>query len=213
MIGDGEVKVLTPAGVVTGQDLDAQDGYVRVCIPLPEDRREGLELEVDGRRLSCDYVVTGVEHLITYVDDVEKTDVARLGAALRHHEHFPQPQGVNANFVQVLAEGQLAVRTYEYGVEAETLACGTGSAAAAILACRRYGWSAPYRTGEEAITVRAPSGDVLRVYLTIDEADAVTDLCLETHVRCAYDGTLCDSLVAEAMQGPRQSSTCSETRR
>ena len=213
MIGDGEVKVLTPAGVVTGQDLDAQDGYVRVCIPLPEDLREGLELEVDGKTISCDYVVTGVEHLITYVDDVAKTDVAHLGAALRHHKRFPQPQGVNANFVQVLAEGRLAVRTYEYGVEAETLACGTGSAGAAVLACRRFGWSAPYRTGDAPITVRAPSGDVLRVYVTIDEADAVTDLCLETHVRCAYDGTLCGSLAAEAMQTPEPTGTCADARR
>ena len=193
----GEVKILTPAGVVRGQELD--DEYVRVCIPLPEDERSNLEIEVDGSVLECDYVVTGVEHLVTYVDDIRRTPVDRLGPALRHHKYFPQPQGVNVNFAQVLGEGELALRTWEYGVEGETLACGTGSAAAALLAAKRFDWPREYTCGDKPVLVHAPSGDVLRVYFATDSSGAVTDPCLETIVRCIFTGTLCPDLAVMAM--------------
>jgi len=200
IVPDGEVKILTPAGVVRGQDLN--DDYIRVCIPLPEDLRTDLELDVDGAKLTCDYVVTGVEHVVTYVSDVAKADLLRWGPALRNHDHFPQPRGVNVNFVQVLGVGEIAVRTYEYGVEAETLACGTGSAAAAILSARRFGWPEEYTRGQKAIRVRAPSGDTLRVHLEMEADGTVTDLCLHTLVRCSYTGTVCPDLVVMALRGP-----------
>ncbi|MDP6380213.1 MAG: diaminopimelate epimerase, partial [Phycisphaerae bacterium] len=85
-----EVNTLTPAGIVTGRNGD--DGYVRVCIPLPQDLHRDLDVPVDGADLKCDFVVVGVRHVITYVDDIEKVDVAHLGPALRHHELF-QPEG------------------------------------------------------------------------------------------------------------------------
>ncbi|MCK4601068.1 MAG: diaminopimelate epimerase, partial [Phycisphaerae bacterium] len=118
-VDDGESKILTPAGVVRGQNSDGE--YVRVCIPTPEDMRRDRELSVDGSQIRYDFVITGVPHVIVYVDDVEMVDVAHLGAALRHHERF-KPRGANVNFVQVLSEGNLAVRTFEFGVEGETLA-------------------------------------------------------------------------------------------
>jgi len=198
IVGNGEVRVLTAAGVVLGQNLD--DGYTRVCIPLPEDRRMGLDIEVDGELVSCDYIVTGCEHLVVYVEDMDMAPVGRLGPLLRHHECFDQPRGVNVNFVQVLSEGELAIRTYEYGVEAETLACGTGSASAAILAARRYGWGTEYTSNDRAVRLHTRGGDVLRVYVGIDESDKVTDLCLETLVRCSYSGTLCPDLANLALR-------------
>ncbi|MDP7637487.1 MAG: diaminopimelate epimerase [Phycisphaerae bacterium] len=198
MMDDEEVKILTPAGVVLGEPLD--DGHVRVCIPMPEDVQTGLELDVDGRLIPCDFAVTGIEHVVTYVDDIDLAEVGRLGAAIRHHKRFPQPHGVNANFVQVLGEGEIALRTYEYGVEAETLACGTGSAAAAILTAKRFGWSGDYALGKKAVLVHARSGDILRVYFTIDGEGRVTDPCLDTIVRCAYSGEMCGDLTHLAIQ-------------
>ena len=194
-----ETRILTPAGVVRGQDSDGL--YVRVCIPQPEQRQADLELELDGRKFNCDFVVVGVPHLVTYVDDLAGLDVARWGGGLRRHERFA-PRGVNANFVQVLGEGEIAIRTFEFGVEGETLACGTGSAAAAILAARRLGWAAPYTTGDRAILIHARSGDVLRVYFQIGADGEVADPCLETIVRFVYRGTLHPDLAERALTPP-----------
>jgi len=201
IVPDGEAKILTSAGVVRGRMLD-EDDYVRVCIPLPEDMRTDLELDVAGHKLACDYIVTGIEHVVTYVDDIADADVEHLGPLIRNHRHFPQPRGVNANFVQILGEGEIAIRTYEYGVEAETLACGTGSAAAAILAAARFGWGDEYSTGEKAIRIHAPSGDVLRVLFETDPHGQINDLCLDTCVRCTYAGEVCPDLTRLSLSRP-----------
>ena len=192
-----EIRVLTAAGVVRGRRSDG--AYIRVCIPLPEDMRGDLVVPAGGRDWPADYVVTGVPHLLLYVDDVAGLDVARLGPPLRHHEMFA-PRGVNADFVQVLREGELAIRTFETGVEGETLACGTGSAAAAIMAARRFGWGQDYRSGQKPVLIHVRSGDVLRVYFEAI-ADQVRDLCLETVVRFLYRGVLHPDLARAAM-GP-----------
>lgn len=192
ILPDREVKVLSSAGVVLGRNLD--DGYVRVCIPLPEQIQMDLDLHVDGKAIHCDFILTCVGHVVTYVDDIDRVDVRRLGPAIRHHQHFRQPRGVNANFVQVIDEGEIALRTYEYGVEGETLACGTGSAAAAILAAKRFGWPADYTSGDKPVLIRARSGDVLRVYFTAADDGSITDLCLETIVRASFSGWVSDDL-------------------
>jgi diaminopimelate epimerase len=197
-----EIKVLTSAGVVIGRPSD--NGYVRVCIPLPEDLRTNLDVQAGGTTWKCDYIVTGVPHLVTYVQDVEAVDVAGVGAVLRRSEMFG-PRGANANFVQVLSTGELALRTFEYGVEGETLACGTGSAGAAILAARRFAWPKEYTTGGKPVRVHVRSGDVLKVYLTMDASGSVSDLCLETAVRFLYRGTIHGDLAERAMQAPHVS--------
>jgi diaminopimelate epimerase len=78
------------------------------------------------------YLNTGVPHLVTFVNDIDGLDVAQLGRTIRYHKHF-SPAGTNVNFVRIGSDG-LDVRTYERGVEAETLACGTGNVASAIAA-------------------------------------------------------------------------------
>lgn len=184
-IPDREIKVLTPAGVVLGKNVDFP--YVRVCIPLPEGIRTGQRLEARGKTWEYDFVISGVPHAVVYVEDVCEVDIAHWGPALRHHKDF-QPRGVNANFVQVLGEGRLALRTWEFGVEGETLACGTGSASAAILAARRFGWGEDYRRGRKPVEVQASSGDKLRVYFTEEADGSVSDVCLETVVRFLFCG-------------------------
>jgi diaminopimelate epimerase len=210
-----EIRVLTQAGVVRGHPVAEAPGgnpdspagpdgsYVRVCIPLPHELRLGEELRAGRRNWSYDYVVTGVPHAVAYVPDVEGLDVGRWGPAFRHHKRFA-PRGVNANFVQVLGEGRLAIRTFEFGVEGETLACGTGCAAAAILATIRYRWPDAIRRGDQPVLLQTRSGDVLRVYLTLAADNSVTDLCLDTRVRFAFRGELHPQLVEEAVgpQGP-----------
>lgn len=77
------------------------------------------------------FLNTGTRHFVKFVDDVESLDIESEGKRYRWDEKFA-PMGVNANFVQKLADGSLKVRTFEKGVEAETLACGTGLTACAI---------------------------------------------------------------------------------
>jgi len=198
-IGCGETRILTPAGIVIGANSDGQ--YVRVCIPDPEQIRLDFELRTDGRSWRCDYAVTGVPHVVTYVDDVDAVDLPHWGPAIRHHPDF-RPRGVNANFVQLLAEGRIALRTWEFGVEAETLACGTGSAAAAILSAEHYNWPAPYRTGDKPVLVKARSGDILRIYFVHRADGQIGDVCLETIVRFLCLGEVHPDLQEVALHPP-----------
>lgn len=195
-VPDREVKILTPAGVVRGRN--GTDGFVRVCIPDPEHLQTDLSLTVDGRAMTCDFAVTGVPHVVTYVDDVDQVEVAHLGPALRHHERFA-PDGANANFIQVLGEGRIALRTFEFGVEAETLACGTGSAAGTILTALRFGWPEKYTSGREPVQIRTRGGHTLKVFFTLNDAGQAVDVCLDTVVREAYSGTVSDELAARAL--------------
>ena len=106
--------------------------HVRLDMGTPRDGRPAETLAVAGETLNVHFLNTGVPHAVVFVDDVENTDVVRLGAALRYHERFA-PRGTNANFVQIAGPGKLILRTYERGVEAETLACGTGTVAGALI--------------------------------------------------------------------------------
>lgn len=188
-----DVRILTPAGIVRGRH--GVDGYVQVCIPMPVDAQTDMVIDLEGEPWTYDFMCVGVPHLITYVDDIDAVEVAHLGAAFRHHQRF-QPRGVNANFVQVIAEGEIAVRTYEFGVEAETLACGTGSTAAVIMSAQRFGWDQKYMRGEEPALVRSRGGDVLRVYFTLRDDGTVSDPCIETVVRFIYSGIVRPEMIA-----------------
>lgn len=78
------------------------------------------------------FINTGVPHAVVFVDDLNAIDIRTLGAHLRYHEGFA-PAGTNVNFVRILSPGHIAIRTYERGVEDETLACGTGMTACALI--------------------------------------------------------------------------------
>jgi len=126
------MKIETGAGIVHAEVLEDQ---IRLDLTDPIDLRQDLNL---GLEWPVDFVNTGVPHAVAWVDDVQAVDLPKLGKLIRGHEIFA-PNGTNANFARVEADGTLSLRTYERGVEAETLACGTGAAAVAVLAAER-GW-------------------------------------------------------------------------
>ena len=112
-------------------DFKAQvlpDGQVDLQMTLPHSMKLDWDVEVDGKKIRGHFLNTGVPHFVVPVDDVEAVEVFNLGKALRHHAAFA-PKGTNVNFVQVTGPSSVSVRTYERGVEDETLACGTGSVA------------------------------------------------------------------------------------
>ena len=98
---------------------------------------------------------TGVPHAALFVPDADQAMVQPLGAEIRRHPHFA-PRGTNVNFVQVLGPGKIRVRTYERGVEGETLACGTGVTASALITAELRGFPSP-------IQVQVQSGDTLEI--------------------------------------------------
>jgi len=119
----------TIAGTLAAELLDEN---IRVAMSEPEGLQLDTGVTIDGLDAPIHSINTGVPHAVSFVDDITTLDVHRLGSAIRYHDHFA-PAGANANFVQALAPGHIGIRTYERGVEDETLACGTGMVACALL--------------------------------------------------------------------------------
>jgi diaminopimelate epimerase len=119
----------TPAGII-GADLQGE----LVCLQMsrPKDLLLGLEVPVAGQTVNGHFVNSGVPHVVIPVQDLENADVCGIGSAVRHHEVFA-PNGTNVNFLKRRGDQQIAIRTYERGVENETLACGTGVVASALI--------------------------------------------------------------------------------
>ncbi len=147
----------TAAGVIRAEFASGE--MVQIDMGSPRDGRPVETLAVAGETLNVHFLNTGVPHAVVFVDDVENTDVIRLGAALRYHARFA-PRGTNANFAQIVAPGRIVVRTYERGVEGETLACGTGTVASALT------YAAIHPEVASPVTVRVRGGDDLRVGFT-----------------------------------------------
>ncbi len=154
--------------------------------------RQNLSIAVDNKILFTDFIVTGTGHSVIFIDDVEAVNVPLIGSAVRHHKIYGQP--TNANFTEVVSEGHVKVRTFEFGVEAETLACGTGSASAAMLSALRYTWSDQFLSGEEPVLVDVKGGDQLKVWFNYNREDNIfTDVCLEANPQPVYQGEIFSS--------------------
>ncbi len=124
---------------------------------------------------------TGVPHAVVYVPDADQAMVQQLGSELRYHPHFA-PRGTNVNFAQVREPGYIRVRTYERGVEGETLACGTGVTASALVTARVHGFTSPVR-------VQVQGGDEL--VITFREHDGTfEDVCLNGPATFVFEGRI-----------------------
>jgi len=124
-----ELSFETPAGVI-GADLQGD----LVCLQMsePKDLRLGIKVSLGEQTLEVHFVDSGVPHVVIPVDDLDHADVRGIGSGVRHHEMFA-PKGANVNFLKRRGDNQISVRTYERGVEDETLACGTGVVASALI--------------------------------------------------------------------------------
>lgn len=126
----GEVRFRTAAGVQRARRAPSGGVELHFGRVLPGEARA---VEAAGRRFEGRMVTAGVPHFVVPVERVEWVPVAEWGAALRHHSAFG-PAGANVDFVAPLHPGRVAMRTYERGVEGETLACGSGAIATAVWA-------------------------------------------------------------------------------
>ncbi len=152
-IAANKMRIDTIAGII---EAEVSKDKVRLKMSDPKDIRLDFNIPVEGKNYKVSFVNTGVPHTVIFVEDLEKWDVKRLGRAIRYHKLFA-PKGTNVNFVEIEKENSIRVRTYERGVEDETLACGTGVTASAII-------SGASKKFKNPIICLTKSGDKLRVY-------------------------------------------------
>jgi diaminopimelate epimerase len=127
----------------------------------PSDLRLNVDLPIAAKHKAIHFINSGVPHVVIAVPKIDDADVRREGAAIRYHKMF-LPNGTNVNFIEKRGPNRIAIRTYERGVEDETLACGTGIVASALIFAANEKSSSP-------ITVTTRGGDELQV--GFDKAD------------------------------------------
>ena len=178
----------TLAGPISAE---VNDSMIKVQMTPPSDLKETVKLELsDGTEITVGYVNTGVPHVVIITPDggLDNVPVQELGGELRTHLQF-SPAGTNVNFAEVVGNETIRMRTYERGVEAETLACGTGAVAAAII-CTLRGLVKP------PVTIITRSEEQLKVF--IDSADPMgEDVFMEGAALLVYEG----QLTSETIQG------------
>ncbi len=174
----GEVTFETGAGVIRATFAGER---VTVNLTPPHGMRLNERVEVGGEQVTVHAVNTGVPHAVVLVEDADQAMVQEQGRAIRRHAHFA-PKGTNVNFVQVLGPGHIRVRTYERGVEGETLACGTGVTASALVMARLHGLGSP-------VKVQVQGGDALEVMFG-QTADGFVDVRLTGPAEFVFEGRI-----------------------
>ena len=147
-----ETTFETGAGIIRAM---FQGERVTINLTEPKEFKHNQKIEVKEGTIVVHSVNTGVPHAVIFVADADKAMVQQLGSEVRYHQHFA-PRGTNVNFVQLLGPQSIRVRTYERGVEGETLACGTGVSAAALVSAHIQGFASP-------VDVQVQGGDRLQV--------------------------------------------------
>ena len=168
----------TIAGIISAE---VNDDIVKVKLTDPSPVILGEKIDVADRLFVLDSVNTGVPHAVAFVDNLQSFAVADWGRKIRFHEHFA-PKGTNADFATVLSRHKIKLRTYERGVEGETLACGTGMVAAVLAAAARGLVASP-------VDVLVQSGETLCIYFTRQD-DRWKEIYLEGKVKMVYQGLL-----------------------
>lgn len=180
IINDTKTVFLTGAGKIYGEIVGINT--VKVQLTKPTDYKT---INLDNQTMY--FINTGVPHLVIFVDDLESVDVAGLGAKYRYHEAFA-PAGTNVNFVNILDNSTIAIRTYERGVEAETLACGTGATASGLI-------SGLIKNIQTPVEVQTRSGKILKIYFQIKNAQSsepIDIVFLEGDSMLSFVGTMID---------------------
>ncbi len=173
-----KISFQTPAGLIRGQ---LQGELVRLQMSDPKDLRLNVALELDGEDARVHYVNSGVPHVVVPVARVDVVNVFDRGSAIRRHEMF-SPAGANVNFIEKRGPQSILVRTYERGVEDETLACGTGVVASALIFAATEKINGP-------VDVVVRSGSELSVDFK-RAGDQFTNVTLTGPAEFAFEGTI-----------------------
>jgi diaminopimelate epimerase len=179
-IAGKSMRFETIAGIIEAEVFgDVETVSLRMTDPLACQLDQSLEL--GGQQLSVSSINTGVPHAVIFVDGSD-IPIKEWGKEVRNHRLF-QPAGTNVNFIRLLTDGRLHVRTYERGVEDETMACGTGAVASAIIATLLGKVVSP-------VQVVTSGGEQLTVVFDLAEGTVIRNVRLQGPARRIYEGRL-----------------------
>jgi diaminopimelate epimerase len=168
----------TVSGVI---HAEVRGRRVKLALTGVGDFQLNQTIPLEEANVTGHFVRVGVPHLVVPVDDLEAAAVTEWGRLLRFHQMF-QPAGANVNFVRFTGPKNLSIRTYERGVEDETLACGTGSVAAALVGACLGRLSSP-------VEVLTRGGEILTVFFH-SQSGACREVYLEGDALVVYQGEL-----------------------
>lgn len=154
---------------------------VKVQMQDPFDIEWNFDLHLVSKTFKVHFLNTGVPHAVIFSDEISDGDLKEIAPKIRFHDRF-LPKGTNVNFVSVTGKNALTVRTYERGVENETLGCGTGATASAIAAAYHLGCELP-------INVKTKSGEELKIDCMINES-TIKDVTMTGPALLVYKGEL-----------------------
>ena len=177
-IAGPSLKFETLVGILSAQ---VRGKKVKLEMTKPFGLKLDETLLIEGEKQIFSSINTGVPHAVLFVEDLEELDIVRMGRAIRYHSHFT-PSGTNANFVRLEKGSQLFIRTYERGVEDETLACGTGVVASALVAALKGLVKPP-------VSIQTRGGEILTVYFEIDGKE-IKEVFFEGDVHIIYEAEM-----------------------
>jgi diaminopimelate epimerase len=177
-IAPSRLSFETLAGVI---EAEVDGRRVKLQMVRPFGMELDLRVKIDEKEHRLHFINTGVPHVVEMVEEASRVAVVDWGRKIRFHPRF-QPAGTNANFVQLIDRRHLKVRTYERGVEDETLACGTGAVASALIA-------AANGLADSPVTVETTGGEVLNIYFQ-KETEGFQRVFLEGDTRVVCEGDL-----------------------
>jgi len=168
----------TMAGII---DAEVKGDMVKLRLTAPYNLRINYPILIEDRLSEVNSINTGVPHVVHFVPDLDHYAVFHIGRMIRYHLQY-QPEGTNANFVEVIDGHTIRIRTYERGVEDETLACGTGAVASALV-------SSAKGLIESPVEVMVKSGEILKIYFKKTEGE-FEDIYLKGKTKIVYQGLL-----------------------
>jgi diaminopimelate epimerase len=177
-IAGSNMSFETLAGLVKAEVIEER---VKVKMTDPFDFETDVTIELKNGLTSIYSINTGVPHVVMVKNSIDDIDIVKIGREIRYHDRF-SPAGTNVNFVCHIKDNTIAIRTYERGVEDETLACGTGAAASAIVMAHKMKLDAP-------LSVLTRSGEYLNIFFKEKEGQYY-DIYLEGGARIIYKAQL-----------------------
>ncbi len=150
---NSKLNIETKAGII---ESELKEDNVRIKLINTRNIRLDIPIKVNKRNLKANFINTGVPHAVIFVEGLDEIHVSEIGRVIRNHKRFA-PRGTNVDFVEALNKDSIGIRTYERGVEDETLACGTGSVASALI------FALKSDTGNK-INVHTKGREILKVY-------------------------------------------------
>ena len=178
---------IVPESTVKFEALDqiysAEIIHEAVKLQMKEVKHQQLNIliQLEQSFFEGHFIDTGSPHVVIECEKLDELDVTGIGKEIRYHELFA-PEGANVDFIRVAGDNELDLRTYERGVEGETLACGTGAVASSLIASLLKDVSSP-------VTLNVKSGEQLTVYFKRD-GNLFTDVYLEGSASFLFSGVL-----------------------